>query len=66
MMQHNVCGNCGAKDGRAGNLFSRPGLYTSFCGNCSKTLDTNRFCVDACLNRTDRELEKTAQLLNQT
>lgn len=58
-MQFNVCKTCSAKDGRAGMLINRE------CLNCYKTRTTGKLVIYTYLSRTDEELEKTAQILNE-
>lgn len=56
-MQYNICKTCGAKDGRAGNLFNEE------CENCYKTRMTGEFCIHTWLKRTDEEIQKTMSIL---
>jgi hypothetical protein len=66
-MQYNVCGICGAKDGRAGLLMGNPtqGLVDA-CANCNDTRKTGEIVIHANLIRTEEEIKKTLAILNTT
>lgn len=63
-MQYNVCGICGASDGRAGILFGGPDRVSA-CQNCEDTRKLGKFTVHTNLNRTVEELEKTLAILDK-
>lgn len=58
-MQYNTCKTCGAKDGRAGNL------YDGECDNCYKTRTTGEVYINVSLRRTEAEIEKTMAILDE-
>lgn len=63
-MQYNKCSQCGAKDGRAGNLFSSPTQgYENLCENCRDTFVSGNFVLHSHLSRTDDEVDKTGKIL---
>jgi len=57
---YNLCKTCGAKDGRAGDLFNGE------CLNCYKTRMTGEVSIHAWLPRTDEEISKTIAILERT
>ena len=57
-IEYNICGTCGAKDGRAGDLINGE------CLNCFYTRKTGEVCIHAWLKRTDEEIQKTMDILN--
>lgn len=63
-MQYNVCGICGAKDGRAGLLMGNPtqGLVYA-CQNCNDTRKTGNIVIHTHLIRTEEEIKKTLAIL---
>lgn len=63
-MQYNKCEQCGAGDGRAGNLWSnkRLGLHM-LCRNCWDTAKTGALVIHADLQRNEEEYQKQAELL---
>ena len=65
-MGYNVCKYCGAKDGRAGMLFTSPSNnIENACENCYKTMTTGKIFINAMLSRTDEEIKKTFELINK-
>jgi hypothetical protein len=63
-MDFNVCQTCGAKDGRAGNLFSSEG-GPSECLNCRDTRMTGAYVIHLDLKRTDEEIDRTMAILHE-
>lgn len=64
-MGYNVCGICGAKDGRAGMLFGNPTLGLVYaCENCHNTRTSGKIVIHSNLQRTEEELQKTFDILN--
>jgi hypothetical protein len=63
-MEYNVCGICGAKDGRAGLLIGNDvtGLVHA-CLNCHETRTTGNIVIHTDLIRTDEEIVKTMAIL---
>lgn len=61
-MEYNVCGTCGAKDGRAGLLIGDGTL--SECLNCHDTRKTGIITIHSNLIRTDEEITKTMKILD--
>lgn len=57
-MEYNVCGTCGAKDGRAGLLINGD------CMNCYETKKQNKVVISLNLPRTDEEIQKTLKILD--
>lgn len=65
-MQYNVCEICGAKDGRAGMTISDPTLgLVDACLNCHHTRTQNKIVIHSHLSRTEEELQKTFNILNE-
>lgn len=64
-MTYNVCGICGAKDGKAGMLIGNEveGLVHA-CMNCDGTRTTGTIVIHANLIRTPEEIEKTFSILS--
>lgn len=58
-MEFNICGICGAKDGRAGLLIN------GNCLNCNDTINCGRITIYNNLIRTDEEIEKTMNILKK-
>ena len=64
-MEFNVCGTCGAKDGRAGLLIASELNNRVFeCSNCYDTRESGSIVIHTNLVRTDEEIEKTMEILN--
>jgi hypothetical protein len=63
-MEYNVCQTCGAKDGRAGNLFSDSGGPFE-CLNCRDTRKTGAYVIHLDLKRTDEEIDRTMAILHE-
>ena len=65
-MQYNVCGICGAKDGRAGMLIgnSTKGQVDA-CLNCHDTRTTGSITVHGNLIRTQEEIQKTFKIIEK-
>jgi Zn-finger protein len=65
-MQYNVCETCGAKDGRAGNLWGkiRNGVELKECENCHITRKSGEIFINANLSRTQDELKKTMDIVS--
>ncbi|MBT6050754.1 MAG: hypothetical protein HOG49_28460 [Candidatus Scalindua sp.] len=61
-IEYNICDTCGAKDGRAGNLWGTEG-GPSECECCSKTRKTGEVCLFSYLPRTTEEVEKIIGIL---
>lgn len=63
-MQYNECMQCGANNGRAGNLYSNERLgIKMYCRNCWDTKRGNALVIHADLPRTEDEYRKQAELL---
>jgi hypothetical protein len=63
-IQYNECKYCGAKDGRAGNLYSIPTLGVEMaCQNCWDTINEGNVVIHTHLVRTEEELKKTMTIL---
>lgn len=54
---YNTCKHCGANNGRAGNLINGK------CMNCHDTETTENVVIHMQLPRTDEEIAKTMELL---
>ena len=63
-MGFNVCGTCGAKDGRAGLLIGTAN-QVSECLNCHDTRESGVITIHSNLIRTDEEIEKTFKILDK-
>ena len=65
-MEFNVCGTCGAKDGRAGILTATELNNRVFeCDNCYDTRKSGSIVIHTNLVRTDEEIQKTMEILNK-
>ena len=64
-MQFNVCGTCGACDGRAGLLINLGGNTVSECMNCYDTRKTGDITIHTNLRRTDEEIQRTFAILDK-
>lgn len=62
-MEYNVCGTCGAGEGRAGMLIKTAASKVSECLNCVDTRKAGKFVIHANLSRTQEELELTGNIL---
>lgn len=63
-VQYNTCETCGATDGKAGNLFKVPGSPNE-CLNCYKTRESGEVVVHACLDRTEEQIQRTMNILDE-
>jgi hypothetical protein len=64
-MQYNECKTCGAKDGRAGLLIGVPSEgIPDECLNCHDTRKTGNIVIHTNLIRTEEEIQKTFNILN--
>lgn len=64
-MEFNICRYCGANNGRAGVLINSPDLGIDYaCSNCYDTLKNGEITIHTYLMRTDDELQKTLNLIN--
>lgn len=65
MMKYNECNYCGAGNGRAGLLWTtHDESIKDACENCYQTLKTGSIVLHTHLIRTDEEINKTINLLN--
>lgn len=65
-MRYNECSICGAKDGRAGMLWNIHSLdLINACENCYQTKKTGTIVLHSHLIRTEEEIKRTINLLNQ-
>lgn len=64
-MNFNICGTCGACDGRAGNLFGHEGSDVNNCENCRDSLLQNSFVIHTHLKRTKTELDRMMTAVEQ-
>jgi len=62
-MGFNVCGVCGACDGRAGMLIQE-GDRPACCQNCNDSFKQGAFVIHAHLRRTQEELERQGKALD--
>lgn len=63
-MEYNICGICGAKDGRAGMLIGNTvENKVHACLNCHDTRTQGKIVIHSNLNRTEEELQKTFDIL---
>lgn len=63
-MEYNICGTCGAKDGRAGLLIGTElSNHVSECLNCHDTREFGNVTIHTNLIRTDEEIQKTMNIL---
>jgi len=77
-MEYNICGTCGAKDGRAGlligsNLNNRGNrfctesvAFVSECGNCYDTRESGSITIHTNLIRTDEEIQRTMNIIKKS
>jgi len=65
-MEFNICRYCGANNGRAGMLIKSPDLGVDYyaCLNCYDTIKNGEATIHTHLMRTDDELQKTLNLIN--
>jgi hypothetical protein len=64
-MEYNVCGTCGAKDGRTGLLIAtEKSNCVAECLNCCDTRESGVITIHSNLIRTDEEIEKTMKILD--
>jgi hypothetical protein len=59
MMEYNICKTCGANDGRAGFLVNDE------CQNCFSTRAKGDVVINANLDRTDGEIQRTMAILDK-
>jgi len=64
-MKYNVCPTCGAKDGRAGSLYTNGEGQPLECENCFDTRTTGGIVFHTLLIRTDEERVKTMAILDK-
>ncbi len=58
-MEYNVCGTCGASDGRAGLLINGE------CMNCHDTRKSGDISIHTNLPRTEEEILRTFKILEK-
>jgi hypothetical protein len=63
-MEYNTCGTCGAKDGRAGLLIGTElSNHVHECLNCHDTRESGTISIHTNLVRTDKETQRTMEIL---
>lgn len=63
-MEYNICENCGADGGRAGNLFYTRHYPYFICESCKSTLDVNALVLHNYLPRHDHEVKNISRMLD--
>jgi hypothetical protein len=64
-MQYNVCETCGARDGRAGNLFQKAGDNNPMeCRCCWDSRKSGRLVLHSDLERTSEEISRIGVMVS--
>ena len=65
-MEYNTCKICGANNGRAGMLIGNSSKgWVDACMNCHDTRKQKAIVIHSNLKRTDKELQKTMDILTK-